>query len=618
MSADTHVAWAELALAEHDALRAAEHLRDAQMMQPEHPALPDLLVQTYGLLAPSLSELPPAPLITAADLTPWLDELSSLVTRQPSLHEHLPALHQLRRHLDQPLSIAIVGEFNAGKSTLINAFLREHVLATGVLPTTPSIHVIRYGSRPVARWTDLSGRVHELSFAQAASRVKTDPESIQQLEFCFPHPDLLGVHFWDTPGFNAPDEAHEERALAALNDADAIIWLMDASQALSDSELQRIRLITAPQERLLVVINKIDRPGLTTGDLAEVRAHIERGLRASVISGDNFTGGGPAVDPWAGMFAVSGLRALQLRDAAGQGDPEWLEFETAIRSTFFDRAARLKSFEVMRGLQRVARAVLENTADEVARVQELRTHVAQVRRLIARFETAAESSVIPGAGSQLDAQIVEHRQQLFRELQELRMPSRFGGIAPRQLQADDQALLRRRAADGVARLVRRAADSLAAATSRTEQELITTMAGLAVSLGSVHGRTQRARLDAFLQAAAGARQLFERGVVNALIAADSARIEAIGDGVLNELDSAAESRREGILLRWLPLRGHAWSAAALSWCREYVAIAVRLCDHVDRDLDILALDLEHRIVRPFSMVASTTAHMLSNDESTKS
>ena len=51
------------------------------------------------------------------------------------------ALAALSVERERPLRVAVVGEFNAGKSTFLNALLGEDVAPTGVLPTTATLHV---------------------------------------------------------------------------------------------------------------------------------------------------------------------------------------------------------------------------------------------------------------------------------------------------------------------------------------------------------------------------------------------------------------------------------------------------------------------------------------------
>ena len=51
----------------------------------------------------------------------------------------------------RPVRVAIVGEFNAGKSTFINALIGADVAPTGVLPTTATLHHLRYAPDPFAR-----------------------------------------------------------------------------------------------------------------------------------------------------------------------------------------------------------------------------------------------------------------------------------------------------------------------------------------------------------------------------------------------------------------------------------------------------------------------------------
>ena len=46
--------------------------------------------------------------------------------------------------LDEPFLLVVVGEFNSGKSTVINALLGEALLEEGILPTTNEISVLKH------------------------------------------------------------------------------------------------------------------------------------------------------------------------------------------------------------------------------------------------------------------------------------------------------------------------------------------------------------------------------------------------------------------------------------------------------------------------------------------
>src|SRR5690606_13788513 len=47
--------------------------------------------------------------------------------------------------------VVVIGEFNAGKSSFINALLGDELLPVGVTPTTETLELIRYGETPVRK-----------------------------------------------------------------------------------------------------------------------------------------------------------------------------------------------------------------------------------------------------------------------------------------------------------------------------------------------------------------------------------------------------------------------------------------------------------------------------------
>jgi ribosome biogenesis GTPase A len=62
--------------------------------------------------------------------------------------EDLRRFGEAREQLSGLFLLVIVGEFNSGKSSFINALLGERVVPEGVTPTTDRINLLRYGAAP--------------------------------------------------------------------------------------------------------------------------------------------------------------------------------------------------------------------------------------------------------------------------------------------------------------------------------------------------------------------------------------------------------------------------------------------------------------------------------------
>src|ERR1700744_202775 len=99
------------------------------------------------------------------DVTVALQELGEIATSlgAKSLKDRLD--RELVKKLEEDrFHLVVVGEFNHGKTTFVNALLGEAVLPTGVTPTTAAIHHLRFAEVPEATIVSANGKRQSLPF----------------------------------------------------------------------------------------------------------------------------------------------------------------------------------------------------------------------------------------------------------------------------------------------------------------------------------------------------------------------------------------------------------------------------------------------------------------------
>ena len=121
-----------------------------------------------------------------------------------------------KRIAERKFRIAVVGEFNRGKSSLINVLLGKRILPEDVLATTATINRITYGAKPQAHLVMKDGKSNTefIAVDELASYVtKLTEESSQRAaeiqEAVVEYPTMLcynDVDLIDTPGMNDAEE----------------------------------------------------------------------------------------------------------------------------------------------------------------------------------------------------------------------------------------------------------------------------------------------------------------------------------------------------------------------------------------------------------------------------
>lgn len=185
------------------------------------------------------------------------DESGAVSLAKKLKGDRIPRLEEEKFHL------VVLGEFNHGKTTFVNALLGASVLPMGVTPTTAVIHQVVHGERG-ARVVEESGGTRSVAWSDVGSYVVggTSPaESVRYLEVSYPSPLLAGgVVLVDTPGVNDLNSTRAEITYSYIPRADAVIFLLDAGQILKESERRFLaeKLLAQSRDKVIFVINKVD------------------------------------------------------------------------------------------------------------------------------------------------------------------------------------------------------------------------------------------------------------------------------------------------------------------------------------------------------------------------
>lgn len=146
---------------------------------------------------------------------------------------------------ENSVCITFIGEFNAGKSTVVNAILGKSILPVDVFQTTATINRIKSGLSEGFKVIDHNGKIilEEKSLSKLAdfnADSSHEFKSIKWIDITCPSlPE--GIELIDTPGFNDPDPIRDQTFLSILPLSDLIVFISDANQALKGSEIPYIK-----------------------------------------------------------------------------------------------------------------------------------------------------------------------------------------------------------------------------------------------------------------------------------------------------------------------------------------------------------------------------------------
>ncbi len=166
-------------------------------------------------------------------------------------------------------TIAFVGEFSAGKTSIVNRILSQDnpdipllpvsMKATTAIPTYISGGVATYYRfvTPDNELKVISPSTFMRVSKEVLDKVKGVSSLIQYFVMTYKNPCLDNMSILDTPGFSSYDQQDEKRTIDVINECDALFWVLDVNAgSVNTTSLKVIKkYLTKP---LYIILNKID------------------------------------------------------------------------------------------------------------------------------------------------------------------------------------------------------------------------------------------------------------------------------------------------------------------------------------------------------------------------
>ncbi|MEN6320040.1 MAG: dynamin family protein [Syntrophaceae bacterium] len=180
-----------------------------------------------------------------------------------SLNRQIEACEKLLVQ-NQPIDVAILGQFKAGKSSFINSLVGKSILPVGVIPVTTVITRLQYGEkeRAVVKFFDVNVcdiDISEIDSYTSEAKNPANQKNVEMVDIELPSlKDYDGLRLVDTPGLGSVFKYHIETSENWLPQVGTAILAISSDRPLSDNDVQLIRELTQYTPNIVILLTKAD------------------------------------------------------------------------------------------------------------------------------------------------------------------------------------------------------------------------------------------------------------------------------------------------------------------------------------------------------------------------
>ena len=185
--------------------------------------------------------------------------------------DHAEVFSNLYHDLENgEFSIVVVGEFSAGKSTLLNALMGKRILPSFSNETTAAVNFLRHSDKAAC------GEAGKVFYNNGSQEILTDAtletimkyvstkgdevaKKVEHLDL-YLDSDFLkdGVTLVDSPGLNGVADGHREITEAQILKSHASIFLFNSDHPGSKTDFEFLHDLQSKVKTIIFVLNKID------------------------------------------------------------------------------------------------------------------------------------------------------------------------------------------------------------------------------------------------------------------------------------------------------------------------------------------------------------------------
>ena len=204
----------------------------------------------------------------------FLDYLDSVKNELKPTNFDTATMDNLSRNIaDTELVVPVIGNFSAGKSSLLNSFLGKEVLDVDITPTTGIATELRFSQDEYSEWIDKNGRIERKEIWETSDnsgkyrflRLYLNKEPLKNIE------PLILV---DMPGFDSPLDIHNRAIVEYIAKGVHYVVLSDCTEgSVTKNMMREISNIRAIGKDFSFFLSKSDLK--SQGDINKIAEYIK-------------------------------------------------------------------------------------------------------------------------------------------------------------------------------------------------------------------------------------------------------------------------------------------------------------------------------------------------------